>query len=210
MSLKHYLELAYKSVRLSSEADLSPLAQLDCTLHANRENLILVYGGSFNPPHRGHLDVLLSGLRPELGAVAIVILPSENFHLRHKLANSYPEFFLHRQRRADLWRAIPSVPKDKIWVWSSTWYPFEGVLKAVTKLAKNDGYQLAFSHLIGPDNVIPNNPLAILPYELPTITITNKARDVPAHFRPDGTPERFDGFGEWTQCTREDGKSVSL
>ncbi|PLB55684.1 hypothetical protein P170DRAFT_433195 [Aspergillus steynii IBT 23096] len=106
MSLKHYVEQALKAVRLTSTSDLDKIQHLDVTLHADRENLIVIYGGSFNPPHKGHLDVLLSGLRPELGAAAVLILPSEDFHLRHKLATSHPDFFLTRARRADLLAVI--------------------------------------------------------------------------------------------------------
>lgn len=200
MSLQHYLQKAYQSCRLSSEDDLRNIQHLDCKLHEGVENLILVYGGSFNPPHKGHLEVLFSGLRPELAATAIVVLPSEDFHLRHKLAGSHPEFFLRRQRRADLWQAMPAIPQSKVWVWCSTWYPFDSVCREVARLAAADNYQLSFSHLIGPDNVIPKSPLAILPYELPTIVISNKARDVPAHFEPDGTPKAFNGFGPWSRC----------
>ncbi|KAF2720989.1 hypothetical protein K431DRAFT_294682 [Polychaeton citri CBS 116435] len=205
MSLKNYLQMAYREARLTSKADLDTFQHLEGTLRRDHENLILVYGGSFNPPHRGHLDVLLSGLRPEVTAVAIVVLPSEDFHLRHKVANSHPDFFLRMERRADLWSAIPSVPEVKVWIWTSTWYPFKTFNEALIRLTKEDGFKLAFAHMIGPDNVDLRNPLANYPYELPTMLITNKARHVAAHFRPDGKPAIWNGFGEWSRCSRNAG-----
>lgn len=204
MSLQHYLQAAYKEVRLTSEAATSPLKHLTGTLRADRENLILVYGGSFNPPHRGHVDVLLSGLRPEVAAVAIVVLPSEDFHLRHKVANSHPDFFLERHRRADIWKAIPSIPKEMVWVWSTTWYPFKPFTEAVVRLTKADGFDVAFSHLIGPDNLDLGDPLMILPYRLSRILVTNKARHIATQFRPDGKPALWQGFGEWSRCIFDD------
>lgn len=203
MSLQRYLRTSLKEARLTSDAELSKVEHLTGTLQSGRENLILVYGGSFNPLHRGHIDVLLSGLRPEIGAVAIIVLPSEDFHLRNKVANSHPEFFLHRKRRADIWDAIPSIPKTRVWVWSSTWYPFKVFTDALVRLTKVDGLEVAFSHLIGPDNLNRSNPLTILPYEFPRVMVTNKARHLSSHFLPDGKPAKWSGFGEWSRCTRE-------
>ncbi|KAF4620223.1 hypothetical protein G7Y89_g14597 [Cudoniella acicularis] len=177
MSLKHYLRMAYKEARLTSEADLSTVQHLDGILQSDHENLVLVYGGSFNPPHRGHLDVLLSGLRPEVAAIAIVILPSEDYHLRHKVANSHPDFFLQQKRRVDILSAISSILKDK----------------------------LAFSHLIGPDKLSLRDPLAIFPYELPRLLVTNKARHVAAQFLPGGKPVIWDGFGDRSRCSPDYG-----
>ncbi|KAL7782542.1 CDP-diacylglycerol--serine O-phosphatidyltransferase [Trichoderma afarasin] len=203
MSLRSYLEAAYKEVRLSSEVALSPLQQLDCRLKKDAENLILVYGGSFNPPHRGHLDVLLSALHPVVNAAAVVVLPSENFHLRHKLATSHPEFFLSRRQRADLWASIPTVPKNKVWVWSETWYPFLPFTEAVRRLGEADGYDIVFAHLIGPDNLNKVDALNNLPYRLPRILVTNKARHVPSQFLPNGQPAKWKGFGEWSQVNAD-------
>lgn len=204
--------MAYQEVRLTSQADLEACERLEGILQPDRENLILVYGGSFNPPHQGHLHVLLSGLTSEVAAVAIVVLPSEDFHLRHKVANSHPEFFLHMQRRADIWNNIPSIPKSKIWVWTSTWYPFKPFTDTMVRMAEKDGFKLTFSHLIGPDNVNPKNPLSIYPYQLPTVLVTNKARHVASHFDSDGRPTIWEGFGNWFLCTEEErrGKCKSV
>jgi hypothetical protein len=210
MSLQHYLRKAYAEARLASHVSSAEYCNLTGTLRTGQQNLILVYGGSFNPPHRGHIEVLLSGLRPEVEAVAIVVLPSEDFHLRHKMSNSRSRFFLSRERRADIWRALPNIPREKVWVWTETWYPFQVFMHTMVQSATRDGFELAFSHLIGPDNLNTERPLAILPYELPVVLVTDKARSVAAHFSPDGKPVAWCGFSDWSRCLIEqtDGKSM--
>ncbi|KAJ9269156.1 hypothetical protein DTO212C5_4839 [Paecilomyces variotii] len=200
MSLRHYLQMAYKEVHLTWDAALSSVGQVEAILQPDHENLILVYGGTFNPPHRGHIDVLLSGLRPEVNALAIVILPCEDYLLRNKMVKSPSDFVLHMQRRADIWEAIPSIPKDRVWVWTSTYFPFKPMIEALIRLTKADGFTLAFAHMIGPDNLRLDDPLMILPYVSPRILVTNKARYVAAQFSPDGVPRVWHGFGEWSRC----------
>jgi hypothetical protein len=209
MSLKHYLNAAYQEVYLTWETILSTVEQVEATLQPNRENLILVYGGTFNPPHRGHIDVLLSGLRPEVGALAIVVLPCEDYLLRNKMGNSHTNFKLHLDHRADVLNAIPSIPKDRVWVWGSTYFPFIRMTEALLRLTEADGFKLAFTHMVGPDNLRLPDHLMILPYICSRIFITNKARHIPAQFMPDGRPVVWKGFGEWVQSQNrtEDGMS---
>lgn len=201
MSFKHYLELAYKEAGLTSRNELGSIQMLDGVLRRESDNLLLVYGGSFNPPHRGHIEVLLSGLRPEVNALAIVILPSEDYHLRNKIADRHPDFFLERQRRAEIWRAMPSIPKARVWVWTNTWYPFGPFVDALIRSTAADGFKLVFANMIGPDNLRLHNPLYNPPYSFSRILVTNKARHVTAHFLPDGKPATWEGFSGWSQST---------
>ena len=150
--------MAYRDVSLTGDADIRSFEGIESNLQPECENFILVYGGSFNPPHRGHIDVLLSGLRPEIGALAIIILPPEDYLLRHKMAKTDSNFFLTMQRRADLWAAISSVPRDKTWVWTNTFPPFGLMAEALIRLTKKDGLHLTFSYIIGPDNLNRKDP----------------------------------------------------
>lgn len=198
MSLKRYLELAYQEAQLTSDAALGSLQQLTGTLARGRDNLVLVYGGSFNPPHRGHVAVVRALLRPEAAALAVVVLPSEDFHLRHKVARRHPGFFLRQDRRAAVWAALPALPRDRVWVWGATWYPFAPFARALVRRAAADGYRLALAHVVGPDNLVVADALSMdIPCALPRIMVTNRARHVAAHFLPGGRPRPWAGFGEW-------------
>jgi len=201
MSLKHYLQLAYKEVGLTPSPELHAIQPLIGTLHPNRENLLLVYGGSFNPPHRGHIEVLLSGLHPAISPVAIVILPSEDWHLRSKISTSHPSFFLSQKRRAGLLHAIEAIPRDRVWVWTTTWYPFKPFTEALLRLTKKDGFELSFARLVGPDNLDVEDPCNIMPFAFPGVLVTNRARHVDGHFLEDGKPVVWNGFGEWERST---------
>lgn len=198
MSLKTLLLEAYREVHLSWDAILETVRNLNVTLQPGRENLILVYNGTFNPPHKGHVDVLLSGLRPEADAAAVVILPCEDYLLQNKLGNDAKTFKLQLDRRADVLEAIPGIPKDRVWVWRSTYHPFQKMVQALQRIAQAAGLTVAFSHMIGPDNLRLADPLAILPYFAPRLLVTNKARHVPAHFLPSGIPVNWVGFGQWS------------
>ena len=60
-------------------------------LDRSRANVILVYYGSFNPPHRGHLAVLWHAyyqLAKELNIVAAVIRPFHDDRVRFKYRDS--------------------------------------------------------------------------------------------------------------------------
>lgn len=198
MSLQHYLRKAYEAALLSSDDMTSTVRDITGTLQRDGENLVLVYGGSFNPPHRGHLDILSALLHPKLAALAVVILPSEDFHLRHKMTNSHPGFFLRQKRRADIWEALPQVPRDKVWVWRSTWYPFEPFTEALVRLTRQDGFKLVLSHVIGPDILNTGDPLSMdIPCALPRMLVTNRGRNVSGQFLSDGRPVRWAGFKDW-------------
>lgn len=122
--------------------------KLDCT----RTNVILVYRGSFNPPHRGHLAVLCHAymqLSKELNIVAAIIRPSADAVVRRKCSSRRKRFFCSTGR-ARLWKEDPHFPP---WAWVFDDYD-SGCAELQTKLqalARRDKCRLRFAKLWGPD-----------------------------------------------------------
>lgn len=194
--LKTHLLQALYAHQLELQVDPSNIAMLEGVLQESRDNLVLVYAGSFNPPHRGHLDMLLSGLREEIGAVAVVVVPNEDYYVRSKVTEAYP-FFLPQRRRADLWNAVSVVPKTKVLVWSAAWRPFELVTQSVVNSTQEAGFSVTFCHIAGPDNLNREDPLSIGPCYLPALLVSDRARMDASHFDCSGRPLPWTGFEQW-------------
>lgn len=79
-------------------------------------------------------------------------------------------------------------------------------MATMVRLTQADGFKVAFAHLVGPDNLQLEDPLDNYPYELPRMVVSNKARHVTEHFRDDGRPARWTGFGEWSRSNDEEGE----
>jgi len=197
--LKVYLQKAYEEVGLASDAEGTTIQDLAAELKSNAENLILVYSGAFNPPHQGHVDVIRSGLRLDLAAVAIVILPSDDQYAKDKVVGKHPYFFLNQRRRADIWQASALFPKTRVWVWRNTKPLFYSFAESLLRLTKTDSYKLEFGRLDGPDNLNIQNPFAYVYREgFRRMVVTNKARHLQSHFGPDNKPLKWNGCGDWS------------
>ncbi|KAL8770521.1 MAG: hypothetical protein Q9209_003777 [Squamulea sp. 1 TL-2023] len=166
-------------------------------LDRSRTNVILVYRGSFNPPHRGHLAVLWHAyhqLTQDLNIIAAIIRPSHDDRLRSKYRNleSKP-FAIALSDRARLWKEDPHFPP---WAWVFTEFLSDtggcSALKRKLKaLAKKDACRIRFADLCGPDCTpeVISNDMTI---------ITDIARE--ANYDQEGVLRDFydHGFGPWS------------
>ncbi|KAL9032637.1 MAG: hypothetical protein Q9180_006388 [Flavoplaca navasiana] len=144
----------------------------------SRTNVILVFRGSFNPPHRGHLAVLFHAfhqLAQDLNIVAAFIRPSNDDRLRSKYRRSETErLIIPLKDRARLWVEDPHFPP---WAWVFTeWTDSPGgcnlLRTQLDALAKKDRCRFRFADLIGPDCI----PKQMTDFNAMTI-ISNVARD---------------------------------
>ncbi|CAH0050891.1 unnamed protein product [Clonostachys solani] len=133
-----------------------PLVQVDAITR------ILVYPGSFNPPHRGHLHLLdhvfqNAGYKAEYHAAIILLMDDE--HLTRKL-ESLPEngLLVPLERRTALWQQAVS-HNDKYWVWDNgAMDNFTAFIDALQlRLATHTTIELV--GLLGPDSFSLTEPV---------------------------------------------------
>ncbi|KAI0003493.1 hypothetical protein F4779DRAFT_634572 [Xylariaceae sp. FL0662B] len=107
---------------------------------ANKKNVLLYFGGSFNPPHLGHLEQIVEA-REKCGSdwniVAAVIGIAEDKHIFDKALKAKRFFALPRAERRELWCGGIKAKGDMPWCWPSPstvgtwmrWWKFEKCLK---------------------------------------------------------------------------------
>ncbi|KAI4631814.1 uncharacterized protein J4E87_002520 [Alternaria ethzedia] len=150
--LEYYIRLASKSMSLPTPSDsyfTSP--EHAPVLHRNRENKIIMYTGSFNPPHLGHLELAFhTFLRSSSTTIAVVFLP-----FRDKLKAKDGAMVNGKVFATEKEQRIALLQNDLLQRW--TWFhrghrtDFEKYGATLIKEAKKDGFQVSFVVLAGSD-----------------------------------------------------------
>ena len=166
----------------------------------SRTNRILLYCGSFNPPHRGHLHLLKHAFMrgtPLMNVIAAIILPRSDESVAQKVNKEDGRFMLGIDERRLLWEQDVCFPP---WAWvynrTSTHTPsFTIFLQRLTNVAKKDGFRIEFVPLYGAGFGEPSNPPDAL-YGCEAMILCDAAR--PADFqRSSGRLRDFDGCTRW-------------
>ena len=120
-------------------------------LSKDQPNRILLYLGSFNPPHISHLQVLRHALEssPDLNIVAAIIIMMDEDHLRGKNQSSGRSLVLTSKKRATLWYEDSRFPACA-WVCES-WTILENLQRDLIREATKDDLEICFTSLCGPD-----------------------------------------------------------
>jgi hypothetical protein len=123
-------------------------------LRKDQVNRIIIYSGKFNPPHRGHRELLLhTYLSNDSKTIAAMILPGstdgtkdQKYDLK-KAVNLY----LSRQHRDELWR--DELMARWSWIFPGSRRNYKTFLNRLYTIARQDGYSIHFYLLAGPDHV---------------------------------------------------------
>jgi hypothetical protein len=176
--------------RLRSDSDKREIPLLS----KDRVNRVLIYPGSFNPPHVGHLAVLRHAFEssPDLNIVAGIILPTPVEHIEEKNYQSGRCLVLSTEQRSELWKRDAHFPA---WAFVPN-YTSSQLTEEIANAAKKDGYEILYIRLSGPDIWDFSRPPAHVDADDAEYLISDALRSA-SFLGPDDVPQPIKGYTTW-------------
>lgn len=132
-----------------------PLGWASCqpTLIKGRRNRIIIFRGSFNPPHVGHLNLLTYAFEHGGQDIrAAIIMTTSDKSLESKFTNTDETIRLSKKRRQRLWKNDWRLP-DWVWVYEDSSEELKAFRHRLRQKAFSLGYELEYVLLFGPDGI---------------------------------------------------------
>ena len=129
-------------------------------LERDRVNRILVYPGSFNPPHNGHntsLSHAFNNSGCDLNLIAAIIIPLDDIIITDKVGNHKGAIVLTKEQHVALWRGESGLePGPSFWVFDRSTNEWKSFQRRLAQAVSADGFETDFVVLCGPDKVAVN------------------------------------------------------
>jgi hypothetical protein len=178
------------------------LSHMPPFLRSSRKNRLLLYPGSFNPPHYGHLNLLCDAFqRSQYDIIAAIVLPLDDDRLEKKCGEQRKEMVLSKKQRVDLWRG-EHWPNDWFWVYDRTESEWNRFRRVLTENITRDGFELDFVLLCGPDYVQTHSLPPPMPWGCRDIIVSDAGR--PADFNRMVALDTLENCGPWKVITLSD------
>ncbi|KAL8678421.1 MAG: hypothetical protein Q9186_005229 [Xanthomendoza sp. 1 TL-2023] len=150
-NLNRYLSFIYDGV--DDDSGGVKRFMLNPRLDPTRTNVVLVYRGSFNPPHRGHLAVLWHAfhqLSQPLNIIAAYIRLRPDKSIERKYGHKEGARIFSLEERVRLWKEDPAFPP---WAWVYEHYKggASALQERLKAFARADKCTIRFADLHGPD-----------------------------------------------------------
>ena len=149
IAISHYGDSMPFSHRVFDQGITHPRPRLE----RDRTNRILLYPGSFNPPHRGHEALLQQAFAgsKDINVIAAIILPLDDDSIEKKCRVLGQGLVLTKDQRVQVWRG--DVPHDWYWVYDRSLREWHSFRSRLTDAISREGFDLKFVVLSGPDYI---------------------------------------------------------
>jgi hypothetical protein len=167
-------------------------------LSKDKVNRVMIFYGAFNPPHVGHLGVLCHAFQssPDLNIVAGLVYPVDVDIIEMKNYNSNRRLVLSGEQRSELWERDVRFPTWAFVARRRRYDSTEDFEMEIASAAKEDGYEILYIRVMGPDSWDIDNPARYLDSRYSEYLITDAARRA-SFVTPNDAPQPMKGYGSW-------------
>lgn len=172
-------------------------------LYRGCKNTALIYVGSFNPPHYGHLALLHHALQhggEDLNIVAAVVVPVDDKDLANKFSGASRPLLFSKEQRVQLFRSTPKLPFN-VWVYDRETTEWDRTRRRLAGMARADGFDLTFMILSGPDHMDASTHHDPRHLGCRETIVTDVCRPVDFVFEGSHRPSPLPSFTDWATLT---------